>query len=87
MSKATPTAIDKVYDAASPLPNRLADDLLEGADKIAEEIFGDPKQRRRIYWLVEKQRLPVFRIGITLCARRSTLREWIAAQERAGLGA
>jgi hypothetical protein len=87
MSETTATAIDKILNVASPTPVRLADDLLEGADKIAEEIFGDAKQRRRIYWLVEKQSLPVFRIGITLCARRSTLREWIASQERAGLGA
>lgn len=62
----------------------LADDILEGAAEIAAFLFGDGKQRRRIYWLVQNQRLPVFRIGQTICARPSTLRQWISEQEAAG---
>lgn len=65
----------------------LSDDLCEGAAEIATFMFGNPGQRRRIYWLAEKQSLPVFRLGQTICARKSTLRDWIAAQERAGFQA
>lgn len=59
----------------------LADDILRGADKIAEFLFGDPAERRKIYHLVEKSQLPVFRLGTVLCARKSVLLAWIAAQE------
>jgi hypothetical protein len=65
----------------------LADDLLQGAAAVSTFIFGDPKQRRRIYWLAENRSLPLFKIGETVCGRRSTLREWISQQERAGIGA
>jgi hypothetical protein len=64
----------------------LADDILEGADRIALFLFGDPKQRRRVYWLAEKQSLPVFRLGQSLCARKSTLRQFIERQEGAANG-
>ena len=59
----------------------LAGDILYGADEIAEFLFGDRKHRRRVYNLVESNRLPSFRIGINICARKSILLEWIAAQE------
>lgn len=59
----------------------LADDILRGADKIAEFMFGDPGERRKIYHLAEKARLPVFRLGVALCARKSILLAWIAEQE------
>ena len=68
--------------SASEAP--LADDLLEGAAQIAAFLFGDAKQRRRVYWLVQKQSLPVFKIGQRICARPSTLRRWIREQEAAG---
>ena len=70
---ATPTAND------SNLP--LADDLLRGADAIAEFIFGARGSRRKIYYLAETSHLPVFRLGSVLCARRSVLMRWIAGQE------
>jgi hypothetical protein len=60
----------------------LANDLLRGADKIADFLFGNPAERRKVYHLAEKSRLPVFRLGSLLCARRSTLTAWIAEQER-----
>ena len=63
----------------------LSCDILEGAAAIAEWLLGTPEQRRRIYWLAEKQSLPVFRLGQTLCARKSTLNQWIGEQERAGV--
>jgi hypothetical protein len=67
--------------SASEAP--LADDLLEGAAQIAAFLFGDAKQRRRVYWLAQNQSLPVFRIGQSICARPSTLRRWITEQEAA----
>lgn len=66
-----------------PRPD-LSADLLRGADEIAAFLFGSPGERRRIYYLVETSRLPVFRLGAALCARRSVLLEWIAAQEHRG---
>jgi hypothetical protein len=63
----------------------LADDLLRGADKIAQYLFGSPSERRKVYHLAEAQRLPVFRMGGVLCARKSTLLEWISQQERASV--
>ena len=61
----------------------LADDLLKGADAIAE-FMG--LNRRQIYHLAEKSRLPVFRLGSVLCARKSTLTTWIGDQERRAVG-
>jgi hypothetical protein len=64
----------------------LADDLLRGADKIAEFLFGNPAERRKVYHLFEKSRLPGFRLGSTLCARKSRLLAWIEEQERRAVG-
>jgi hypothetical protein len=61
----------------------LASDILHGAEGIAEFLYGDRKLRRRIYNLVETARLPHFRLGAVICARRSVLLDWIQAQERA----
>jgi len=59
----------------------LAGDILAGANEIAEFLFGDRKHRRKVYNLVETARLPVFRLGANICARRSVLLAWIAEQE------
>lgn len=56
----------------------LSDDLLRGADAIAA-FLGMP--RRAVYHSVSKGHLPHFRIGETVCARKSTLMAWIAEQE------
>ncbi len=64
-------------------PN-LADDLLRGADAIAEFVFGSPDERRKVYYLTaiaKTRRLPVFRMGSVLCARKTKLMEWIEQQE------
>jgi hypothetical protein len=63
----------------------LGDDLLRGADEIAEFIFGARGSRRKIYYLAETSHLPVFRLGAVLCARRSVLMQWIAGQESRAL--
>jgi hypothetical protein len=59
----------------------LADDILRGADAIAEFIFGERGSRRKVYYLAECTKLPVFRLGSVLCARRSVLLNWISGQE------
>jgi hypothetical protein len=60
----------------------LANDLLTGADQIAGFIYGNPKKRRQVYHLAENAKLPVFRMGAIICARKSTILQWIADQEK-----
>ncbi|MCG5241354.1 hypothetical protein ACIU1J_27440 [Azospirillum doebereinerae] len=64
-------------DDALP-PDSLADDMLIGAAAIAA-FTGLPA--RKVYHLAEQEAIPVFRMGATLCARKSTWLAWIAAQE------
>jgi len=61
----------------------LGDDLLHGAEVIAVFVFGNEKHRRKVYHYAgdAKVRLPVFRIGNVICARKSKLIAWIEAQE------
>jgi hypothetical protein len=70
--------------APDPTSHELAADLLRGADEIAEFIFGARGSRRKVYYLAECTKLPVFRLGSVLCARRSVLLKWIAGQENRG---
>jgi hypothetical protein len=62
----------------------LAGDILYGADGIADFLYGDSKLRRKVYNLVETERLPHFRLGAAICARKSILLAWIEQQERHG---
>jgi hypothetical protein len=48
----------------------FAADMLRGADEIAYFLYGDRDQRRKIYHLVATSRLPVFKLGSMICARR-----------------
>ena len=59
----------------------LSSDLLRGAEAIAEFMFGDRNKRRLVYHLADTGRLPVFKLGSILCARRTTLIAWIEEQE------
>jgi hypothetical protein len=59
----------------------MADDLLIGATAIAIFLYDDPKRRRSIYHLHATSRIPTFKIGSRICARRSVLRAWMAEQE------
>ena len=68
-------------DGGGPRSFGLADDLLRGAEAIAEFLYGHGRHRRKIYHLVQTKRLPVFHLGSTLCARRSTMIAWIEYQE------
>jgi len=65
----------------SPPGAAIAGDILYGADAIAMFLFGERKHRRRVYNLVSTNGLPVFRIGVNICARKSVLLGWIADQE------
>ena len=65
----------------------LADDILEGAEAIAEFLFRGTsdrqraRNRRKVYYLAETSKLPFFRLGSILCVRKSKLLDFIAAQE------
>ena len=56
----------------------LSADLLHGADEIRKFTGLD---RRSVYNLAQTSRIPVFRMGAVICARKSTLLRWIAEQE------
>lgn len=62
----------------------LASDLLRGAHQIAAFLYGSAAERKKVYHLVRTARLPVFRLGSLLCARRSVLLAWIEEQEARG---
>jgi hypothetical protein len=63
----------------------MADDLLDGASAIAEFLFGNKNQRRRVYHLNASRKLPLTRIGDKLVGRKSTLIQFLADGERAAL--
>lgn len=60
--------------------DNIAADILRGADAIAR-FMGLP--RRSVYHAAAKGTLPVFRMGETVMARKSTLLVWISDQEQA----
>lgn len=56
----------------------LSDDLLSGAEEIAA-FTGLPV--RRIYYIASQSEvLPIFKLGSTLCARKSELAEALSAK-------
>ncbi len=83
-------AVRQENEAPAPDPGelpRLGSDLLRGADQIADFMFDTPTERRKIYHLADTKKLPVFRLGALLCARKSTILTWIEAQESAATSA
>lgn len=62
----------------------LSDDLIEGADGLADFIFGNrsAKNRRKVYHLTEQNELPTFRLGAKICGRKSVILQWIQNRER-----
>ncbi len=56
-------------------------DVLKGAAAIAEFLFGTKRRRREVYYLVERNGLPHFKMGTMICARTSTIEAWIRNQE------
>lgn len=82
MMNAATTFSSPVVSPAVP-----ADDLLSGARAIAAFLGWT---RRRLYYEADadRQRLtrfPLFRVGATLTARKSSLLRWLAEQEAAAL--
>lgn len=63
------------------MSDNVADDLMQGAGKIALFLFGSKEQARKFYYLEEKGEIPTFRLGSTICARKSTIRSWIEERE------
>ncbi len=72
--------------AAKACSPPFSDDILEGADEIAEFVYGTRGKRRVIYNLIEKHGFPVFRLGAKIHARKSTILGWIAKQEGQAAG-
>lgn len=64
--------------------DNLDDDILRGGRPIAKFVYGDdsPANLQQVYRLAEMRKLPVFRLGKTICARQSTLRGFVEEQER-----
>ena len=58
----------------------LAADLLRGASAIADFLGFE---RRVVYHAISAGHLPTFKMGATICARKSSLLRWIEEQERA----
>ncbi len=56
-------------------------DLLYGAAAIGEYLGISERQARH---RVDTETIPNFRIGKTICSRRSTLDAWLAEQEHNG---
>jgi len=54
-------------------------DLLFGAGSIAAALG---MTRRQVYHSITAGHLPSFKIGGTVCSRRSTLRSWLDRQEK-----
>ena len=69
----------------------LADDLLRGGEAIKEFIFGAGGKRSEVYYYTsgnraaEENRIPTFKIGKVVCARKSSILKWVEDQERASL--
>ena len=59
----------------------LADDLLEGAEAIAD-FTG--LTTRQVYYLTNKNALPVFRLGGGLFGRKSEFRDGLSARKTFG---
>jgi hypothetical protein len=59
----------------------FARDLLQGAEAIAEFLWGSPALRRRVYHLVATSNIPVFKLGSMICARKSVVLVWVQQQE------
>ncbi len=64
----------------------FAKDLLRGAEEIAEFLYGTREVRRKVYHLVAKSNIPIFKLGSKICARKSVLLKWVRDQEERRAG-
>jgi len=49
--------------------------VIRGAEAIAEFISGDRSHRRKVYYLAECSKIPIHRLGSTLCLRPAGLQK------------
>ncbi len=66
-----------------PAEEPISGDLILGAERIAEFLFGDPGRRRDVYR--NPAQFPFFKWGTHIAARKSTLLAEIAKREAAAL--
>jgi hypothetical protein len=59
----------------------FSQDLLRGADAIAQFLYGNRELGGAIYYLAASPEFPHFQLGSMLCARKSELEKWIKEQE------
>ena len=62
----------------------ISQDVLYGADAVGGFTGLNPRQ---VYHLAQTNKIPVFRMGTLICARKSTILQWIADQEAKATGA
>ena len=67
------------HQGSDSIGKTLGDDLLVGAEAIAQELNWKTQDgrwnRRRIYHLAGQSNMPIYRLkGLGICARRSALR-------------
>lgn len=55
-------------------------EILAGANAIAAALG---LKRRQVYALIDNGHLPTFKLGGTVCARKSTLAKWLDAKAAA----
>lgn len=79
------STIETRHSGANDTGMPLANDLMVTVKPIAEFMFGDDSEanRRKVYHAADKLGLPLFKMGGSLCGRRSTILKWIEAQESA----
>lgn len=65
----------------TPADDTLGHDMLIGAKAIGRFLYGTDGRSRSIFHLAAKSRMPHFRVGSRICARRSVLLQWIKDQE------
>ena len=61
--------------------DEFANDVLRGADEIAQFLFGDGNLRRKVYHLAATSNLPIFKLGSMICVRKSVVLRWVETQE------
>ena len=64
-------------------PVDLASDILHGASAIAHFLYGHEEHRRKVYRLAATGKLPHFRLGASICSRKSVISHWIETGEQA----
>jgi hypothetical protein len=69
--------------AAEAGSRELSSDLLRGAAAIAEFMYGDAEERRKIYALHEKRAIPTFLLNNIIHARKSSIIRAVEAREQA----